>query len=185
MSDILIPYSIFRKSWFKSFNAGWVQDIPSLHFLRFFFLDNSNWNSLFTSMKWLSIFSKSKTLLFGSYIILIYLNMNFYFFLLVSYNLPFQSSAFLNERIERKIEHLQIVSHTVLMDPRMSEHALCSQGKGIKRDFFMKKWKSYCNIIWMKIWPFHINKFSNYSFYFLGFISSVKRNHLGWMEDFI
>lgn len=74
-------------------------------------------------MKWLSIFLKSKTLLFGSYIIHIYLNMNFYFFLWVSSNLPFQSSAL---QIERKIEHLQIVSYIVLMDPNSHRFSIAS-----------------------------------------------------------
>ncbi|KAJ1682037.1 hypothetical protein LUZ63_022744 [Rhynchospora breviuscula] len=57
VSDILIPYPIHFEILVQILQC-WIQDIPSLHLLRFFLLDYSNWNSLIISKRLVSIFSK-------------------------------------------------------------------------------------------------------------------------------
>jgi hypothetical protein len=93
-----------------------------------------------------------------------------------------------------KIEHFQIVHHIFFKktlwfftDPFM--YYVRYQGKAILAskgtDLVMKKLKYYLVCFWQyyfHFWSesnrFHRNKFSSYSFYFLGYFSSVKINHL-------
>nr|YP_009433785.1 maturase K [Hypolytrum nemorum]ANP25999.1 maturase K [Hypolytrum nemorum] len=197
VSDILIPYPMHFEILVQILQC-WVQDIPSLHLLRFFFFDYSNWNSLINSKKLVSIFSKENKRLFW-FLYNSYVSEYEFVFLFIrkeSSYLRLTSSGTFLERIYfyGKIEHFRIVYHTFFQkslwfftDPFM--HYVRYQGKAILAskgtDLLMKKWKSYLVCFWQyyfHFWSdpnrFHINQFSNYSFYFLGFLSSVKRNHL-------
>ena len=76
LSHIEIPYPIHLEILVQLLQYR-IQDVPSLHLLRFFLNYYSNWNSFITSMK--SIFFKKKIKdYFNSYITLMYQNMNFF-----------------------------------------------------------------------------------------------------------
>ncbi|KAJ1682053.1 hypothetical protein LUZ63_022725 [Rhynchospora breviuscula] len=197
VSDILIPYPIHFEILVQILQC-WIQDIPSLHLLRFFLLDYSNWNSLIISKRLVSIFSKENKrlsrFLYNSYV-------SEYEFLLLfirkqSSCLRLTSFGTFLERIYYygKIEHFRIVHQTFFQrsiwsftDPFM--HYVRYQGKAILAskgtDLFMEKWKSYLVCFWQyyfHFWSqsnrFHRNQFECYSLDFLGYSSNVKRNHL-------
>nr|ANB44168.1 maturase K [Hohenbergia pennae] len=106
------------------------------------------------------------------------------------------SSGTFLERIQfyGKIEHLIVVYRNYFQktlwfftDPFM--HYVRYQGKAILASkgthLLMKKWKCYLVNLWQYYFHFwsqphriHINQLSNYSFYFLGYLSSVLRNPL-------
>lgn len=197
VADIIIPYPIHFEILVKILQC-WIQDILSLHLLQFFLFNSSNWKSFFTSKKQVSLFSKKNKRLFwflyNSYVF----EYEFLFLFLrkKSFCLRLISSRTFLERIYfyRKIEHFRIVYNISLQkilwiftDPFM--HYVRYQGKAIlaskSTNFLMKKWKSYLACFWQYYLHFwlnpnriHINKISYYSFYFLGFFSSVKKDHL-------
>nr|YP_010290841.1 maturase K [Gahnia tristis]ULQ65998.1 maturase K [Gahnia tristis] len=198
VSDILIPYPIHFQILIQILQC-WIQDIPSLHLLRFFLFDYSRWSNENKSIskKLVSIFSKENKrlsrFLYNSYIS--EYEFSFLFIRKQSSCLRLTSSGTFLERIYfyRKIEHFIIVHNTFFQktlwffrDPFM--HYVRYQGKAILASkgtlLFMKKWKSYLVFFWQyyfHFWSnsnrFHINQFSYYSLYFLGYFSSVKRNH--------
>lgn len=199
--DISIPYPVHFEILVQILPC-WIQDIPSLHLLRFFLFlfDYFNRNSLFISKKLVSIFSKENIRL-CRFLYNFYVSEYEFLFLFIrkksSYLRLISFVTFL-ERIYfyGKIEHFKIVHHKFLMknlwfftDPLM--HYVRYQGKaflGSKgTDQFLKKLKSYLVCFWQyyfHFWSksnrFHRNQFSFYSFsfYFLGFFSSAKRTHL-------
>ena len=69
--DILIPYPVHFEILVQILQC-WIQDISSLHLLRFFLFDHSNSNSIITSKKSVSIFSKENIrlsrFLYNSYV---------------------------------------------------------------------------------------------------------------------
>nr|ANB44179.1 maturase K [Wittmackia abbreviata] len=156
VSDILIPYPIHLEILVQILQCR-IQDVPSLHLLRFFLHEYHNWNSLITPKKSIYVFSE---------------RIQFY----------------------GKIEHLIVVYRNYFQktlwfftDPFM--HYVRYQGKAILASkgthLLMKKWKCYLVNLWQYYFHFwsqphriHINQLSNYSFYFLGYLSSVLRNPL-------
>nr|YP_010291603.1 maturase K [Scleria parvula]ULQ67610.1 maturase K [Scleria parvula] len=197
VSDIIIPYPIHFEILVQILQC-WIQDIPALHLLQFFLFNSSNCKSFFTSKKQVSIYSKENKrffwFLYNSYVF----ECEFVFLFLrkKSFCLRLISSRMFSERIYfyRKIQHIIIVYNIslqktlwVFTDPFMNY--VRYQSKAILASkstfFFIKKWKSYLACFWqyyLHFWSnpnrIHINEISYYSFYFLGFFSSVKKDSL-------
>nr|YP_009141844.1 maturase K [Xerophyllum tenax]AIW56398.1 maturase K [Xerophyllum tenax] len=193
--DILIPHPIHLEILVQILQC-WIQDVPSLHLLRFFLHEFHNWHSFITPNKSIYVFSKENKRLFrflyNSYI-------SEYEFLFVflrkqSYYLRSTSSGAFLERTHFyvKIEHLIDVCHnyfqkTIWFFKDSFMHYVRYQGKAILASrgthLLIKKWKCYLLNFWQYYFHFwskpyriHINQLSNYSFYFLGYISSVLIN---------
>nr|WQM43722.1 maturase K [Agave hybrid cultivar] len=182
----------------------WIQDVPFLHSLRFFLHEYHNWNSLLiTHKKSICVFSKENKRLFwflyNSYIF--ECEFLFVFFRKQSSYLRLTSSGTFLERTHfyGKIEHFQIKHlHFIVVCPNYFYKTLWSfkepfmhyvryQGKAILASkgthLVMKKWKSHFVNLWQYYFHFwsqpyriHINQLSNYSFYFLGYFSSLLIN---------
>nr|YP_010042142.1 maturase K [Caryota obtusa]QPB69288.1 maturase K [Caryota obtusa]WGM73605.1 maturase K [Caryota obtusa] len=197
VSDILIPYPIHLKILVQILQF-WIQDVPSLHLLRFFLHEYHNWNSLITPNNSIFLFSKENKRLFRFpyhfYVsecefVLVFLRKQSSYLRLTS------SGAFLERtHFYGKIEHLIVVvvrcnyfqkTLCFFKDPFM--HYLRYQGKAILvskgTHLLMKKWK--CHLVnfwqyyfnfWSQPYRIHINQLSNCSFYFLGYLSSVLIN---------
>nr|YP_010908381.1 maturase K [Tillandsia filifolia]YP_010908557.1 maturase K [Tillandsia fuchsii]YP_010915682.1 maturase K [Tillandsia stoltenii]AOX14944.1 maturase K [Tillandsia filifolia]WIL84482.1 maturase K [Tillandsia filifolia]WIL84746.1 maturase K [Tillandsia fuchsii]WIL91959.1 maturase K [Tillandsia stoltenii]CAX11639.1 maturase K [Tillandsia filifolia] len=197
VSDILIPYPIHLEILVQILQCR-IEDVPSLHLLRFFLHEYHNWNSLITPKKSIYVFSKENKRLFqflyNSYVS--ECEFLFVFLRKQSSYLRLTSSGTFLERIQfyGKIEHLIVVYRNYFqktlwffMDPFI--HYVRYQGKAILASkgthLLMKKWKCYLVNLWQYYFHFwsqphriHINPLSNYSFYFLGYLSSVLRNPL-------
>nr|AXK15719.1 maturase K [Rokautskyia scaposa]AXK15720.1 maturase K [Rokautskyia roberto-kautskyi] len=197
VSDILIPYPIHLDILVQILQCR-IQDVPSLHLLRFFLHEYHNWNSLITTKKSIYVFSKENKRLFlflyNSYVS--ECEFVFVFLRKQSSYLRLTSSGTFLERIQfyGKIEHLIVVYRNFFQktlwfftDPFM--HYVRYQGKAILASkgthLLMKKWKCYLVNLWQYYFNFwsqphriHINQLSNYSFHFLGYLSSVLRNPL-------
>nr|AXK15700.1 maturase K [Cryptanthus colnagoi] len=197
VSDILIPYPIHLEILVQILQCR-IQDVPSLHLLRFFLHEYHNWNSLITPKKSIYVFSKENKRLFrflyNSYVS--ECEFVFVFLRKQSSYLRLTSSGTFLERIQfyGKIEHLIVVYRNYFQktlwfftDPFM--HYVRYQGKAILASkgthLLMKKWKCYLVNLWQYYFHFwsqphriHINQLLNYSFYFLGYLSSVLRNPL-------
>nr|ACH69915.1 maturase K [Fosterella latifolia] len=197
VSDILIPYPIHFEILVQILQCR-IQDVPSLHLLRFFLHEYHNWNSLITPKKSIYVFSKENKRLFwflyNSYVS--ECEFVFVFLRKQSSYLRLTSSGTFLERIQfyGKIEHLIVVYHNYFQktlwfftDPFM--HYVRYQGKAILASkgthLLMKRWKCYLVNLWQYYFHFwsqphriHINQLSNYSFYFMGYLSSVLRNPL-------
>nr|AAU87145.1 maturase K [Tillandsia brevilingua] len=197
VSDILIPYPIHLEILVKILQCR-IEDVPSLHLLRFFLHEYHNWNSLITPKKSIYVFSKENKRLFqflyNSYVS--ECEFLFVFLRKQSSYLRLTSSGTFLERIQfyGKMEHLIVVYRNYFQktlwfftDPFM--HYVRYQGKAILASkgthLLMKKWKCYLVNLWQYYFHFwsqphriHINQLSNYSFYFLGYLSSVLRNPL-------
>nr|AMK49107.1 maturase K [Karawata gustavoi]ANB44129.1 maturase K [Karawata gustavoi] len=197
VSDILIPYPIHLEILVQILQCR-IQDVPSLHLLRFFLHEYHNWNSLITPKKSIYVFSKENKRLFwflyNSYVS--ECEFVFVFLRKQSSYLRLTSSGTFLERIQfyGKIEHLIVVYRNYFQktlwfftDPFM--HYVRYQGKAILASkgthLLMKKWKCYLVNLWQYYFHFwsqphriHINQLSNYSFDFLGYLSSVLRNPL-------
>nr|CAX11634.1 maturase K [Tillandsia sp. Granados 290] len=197
VSDILIPYPIHLEILVQILQCR-IEDVPSLHLLRFFLHEYHNWNSLITPKKSIYVFSKENKRLFqflyNSYVS--ECEFLFVFLRKQSSYLRLTSSGTFLERIQfyGKIEHLIVVYHNYFqktlwffMDPFI--HYVRYQGKAILASkgthLLMKKWKCYLVNLWQYYFHFwsqphriHINQLSNYSFYLLGYLSSVLRNPL-------
>nr|YP_010972941.1 matK [Ilex tolucana]WNR54658.1 matK [Ilex tolucana] len=195
--DILIPHPVHLEILVQTLRY-WVKDTSSLHLLRFFLYEDRNWNSLITSQKPGSSFSKR--------------NQRFFFFLYNSHVCEYESifvflrnqsshlrstsSGVLLERIYfyGKIEYLVgvfakafQVNLWLFKDPfihyvRYQEKSiLASKGTSL----LMNKWKHYLVNFWQcyfYLWSqpgrIHINQFSNYYLDFMGYFSSVRLNPL-------
>nr|ADR78223.1 maturase K [Lachenalia carnosa] len=196
VSDILIPHPIHMEILVQILQC-WIQDVPFLHSLRFFLHEYHNSNSLLvTQKKSIYVFSKENKRLFwflyNSYVFE-------YEFLLVfirkqsSYLRLTSSGTFLERTLfYGKIEHFIVVCcnyyHITLWffkEPFM--HYVRYQGKAILASkgthFLTKKWKyhfinfwQYYFHFWSQPYRIHINQLSNYSFYFMGYLSSLLRN---------
>nr|ACH69934.1 maturase K [Pitcairnia rubronigriflora] len=197
VSDILIPYPIHLEILVQILQCR-IQDVPSLHLLRFFLHEYHNWNSLITTKKSIYVFSKENKRLFGFLYNSYVSECEFVFVFLrkQSSYLRLTSSGTFLERIQfyGKIEHLIVVYRNYFQktlwfftDPFM--HYVRYQGKAILASkgthLLMKKWKCYLVNLWQYYFHFwsqphriHINQLANYSFYFLGYLSSVLRNPL-------
>nr|YP_006280742.1 maturase K [Oryza rufipogon]AEI53074.1 maturase K [Oryza rufipogon] len=197
LAHIEIPYPIHLDILLQLLQYR-IQDVPSLHLLRFFLNYYSNWNSFITSMKSIFILKKENKRLFrflyNSYV------SEYEFFLLFlrkqSSCLRLTSSGTFLERIifSRKMEHFGLMypaffRKTIwfVMDPLM--HYVRYQGKAIlasKGTFLLKKkWKCYLVRLWQYSFSFwtqpqriHLNQLENSCFDFLGYFSSVPINSL-------
>nr|UVH68534.1 maturase K [Corydalis casimiriana subsp. brachycarpa] len=196
VSDILIPYPIHLEILVQNLRS-WIQDAPSLHLFRLFLYESRNWASLISQKKKsISFFPKENQRFF-----LFLYNSHVYeweslFIFLRKQSLYLRSTSFGN-LLERtyfygKIEHPLGVFHKefqnilwLFKDPFM--HYVRYQGKAIlaSRGSFllMNKWKYYIVILWQcyfYLWSqadrIHLNQFSNHSFEFLSYLSSVRRN---------
>nr|CCC54889.1 maturase K [Streptostachys asperifolia] len=197
LSHIEIPYPIHLEILVQLLEYR-IQDVPSLHLLRFFLNYYSNWNSLITSMKSIFLLKKENKRLFrflyNSYV------SEFEFFLLFlrkqSSCLRLTSSGTFLERIHfsGKMEHFGVMypgffrkSLWFFMDPLM--HYVRYQGKAILASkgtpLLKKKWKSYfVNFsqyffsFWTRPQRIRLNLLTNSCFDFLGYLSSVTINTL-------
>nr|YP_009655149.1 maturase K [Geosiris australiensis]QCL17204.1 maturase K [Geosiris australiensis] len=201
ISDILIPHPIHMEILIQILQC-WIQDVPLLHFLRFFLHEYHNWNSfLIPPKKSIYLLSKENKRLFrflyNSYVsecefLLVFLRKQ-------SYYLRFTSFGTFLERVYfyGKMEHLQM-GHLILVccdyfngtlwsckQPFM--HYVRCQGKAILASkgthLLMNKWKyhfvnlwKYYFRFWYQYYRIRINRLSNYSFYFLGYLSSLRKN---------
>lgn len=197
ISDILIPHPIHLEILVQILQCR-IQDVPSLHLLRFFLYEYHNWNSLITSKKSIYVFSKENKRLFRLLYNFYVFECEFVFVFLRKQSSYLRLTSFgtFLERIHfyGKIEHLLVVYRNFFnktlwffTDPFM--HYVRYQGKAILASkgthLFMKKWKCYLVNFWQYYFHFwsqphriHINQLSNYSFHFLGYLSSLLRNPL-------
>nr|AVV30313.1 maturase K [Themeda triandra] len=139
LSHIEIPYPIHLEIQVQLLEYR-IQDVPSLHLLRFFLHYYSNWNSLITSMKPIFLFSKENKRLFR-FLYNSYVSEYEFFFLFFrkqSSCLRLTSSGTFLERIifSGKMEHFGVMypgffRKTIwfFMDPLM--HYVRYQGKAI------------------------------------------------------
>nr|YP_010291008.1 maturase K [Juncus bufonius]ULQ66598.1 maturase K [Juncus bufonius] len=197
MSDILIPYPIHFEILIQILQH-WIQDVPFLHLLRFFLFEYLNCDSLITSKNWLSIFSKENQrlfrLLYNSYIyeyefVFLFLYKKSSYLRFISFGIFLERMSFYG-----KIKHFRIVYLTSLQKilwffADSFIHYVRYQGKAIlsSRGTFllMKKWQFYLVSFWQYYFHFwfqpnriFINQLCNYSFYFFGYLLSLKKNHL-------
>nr|YP_009631297.1 maturase K [Horsfieldia pandurifolia]YP_010275626.1 maturase K [Horsfieldia prainii]QCA41591.1 maturase K [Horsfieldia pandurifolia]UJX85745.1 maturase K [Horsfieldia prainii] len=198
VSNILIPYPIHLEILVKTLHC-WIQDAASLHLLRFFLHHYRNLNSLITPKKSISLFLKENQRLF----VFLY-NSHVYecesiFVFLRKKSSHLRSTsyvAFLEQtNFYGKIEDLVVALRNdfqktlwLFKDPFI--HYVRYQGKSILASrgtlFLMKKWKYHLVNFWQShfsLWcqpdRIHINQLYNYSFDFLGYLSSVRLNSSG------
>nr|AGL72753.1 maturase-like protein [Caesia contorta] len=203
VSNILIPHPIHLEILVQVLQS-WIQDVLFFHLLQFFLHEYHNWNSLpITQRKSISIYVFSKEnkrlfrLLYNSYVfecefLFVFIRKQSYYLRLTSYGTFLQRTHFYG-----KIEHLKIEDFLVVCrnyfhrtlwffkNPFM--HYVRYQGKAILAlkgtQLLMKKWKylfvnfwQYYFHFWSQSYRIHINHLSNYSFHFLGYLSSLLRN---------
>nr|ARO79977.1 maturase K [Gaultheria jingdongensis] len=189
--DILIPHPVHLEILVQTLRY-WVKDPSSLHLLRFFLHEYSNWNSLITPKKYSSSFSKR--------------NQKFFLFLYNSHVCEYESifvflrnqsshlcsisfETFLERILFYKKIELEIFVKDfkailwVFKDPLL--HYVRYRGKSILASkgssLLMNKWKYYlvnfweCYFyIWVQPRRIHINQLSNNSLDFLGYLSSIR-----------
>nr|YP_009557371.1 maturase K [Kewa sp. GY-2019]AZK16924.1 maturase K [Kewa angrae-pequenae]AZK16925.1 maturase K [Kewa angrae-pequenae]QBC72120.1 maturase K [Kewa sp. GY-2019] len=196
--DILIPYPIHLEILVQTLRY-WVKDAASLHLLRFCLYEfclyeSRNWNSLIPSKK--SPFSKRNQRLF----LFLY---NFHvceyesiFVFLRNRSSHLRSTSF-GSFLDRSYFHgkRKFLGNGLTKDFRLLlwffkdpfTHYVRYQGKSIlssKGPFLlMHKWKYYLIHLWQgnfSLWSqprrIHINRLSNHSLGFMGFLSSVRLN---------
>nr|YP_010921946.1 maturase K [Neocinnamomum fargesii]ATL22498.1 maturase K [Neocinnamomum lecomtei]WJZ09881.1 maturase K [Neocinnamomum sp. ZC-2023a]ACY70562.1 maturase K [Neocinnamomum fargesii]WJZ08909.1 maturase K [Neocinnamomum fargesii]WJZ08990.1 maturase K [Neocinnamomum fargesii] len=197
VSDILIPHPIHLEILVQILHS-WIQDTPSLHLLRFSLYEYWNSNSLITPPKPISFFSKENQrfflFLYNSHV---YECESIFIFLCKqSFHLrPTSFGSFLERtHFYAKIEHLVVVfcndfrkNRWLFKDPFM--HYARYRGKWILASrgthLLMKKWKYHLINLWQchfDLWSqsdgIHIKQLYNHSFYFMGYLSSVRLNSL-------
>nr|QUB02238.1 maturase K [Murdannia edulis] len=199
LSDILIPYPIHIEILVQILQFR-IQEVSSLHLLRFFLHEYLNyWKSLITSRKSIYIFSKENKRLFlflyNSYVfeyefVLVFLRKQSSFLRLTFYR-TFIERIHFYEKIKYSIvcEKSFEKTQTLWIFKDSFVHYVRYQGKAILGSrgthFLMKKWKSHFVNFWQYYFHFwsqprriHINQLSNFSFYFLGYLSSILKNPL-------
>nr|AUD07938.1 maturase K [Pinalia apertiflora] len=197
VSDLLIPHPIHMEILGQILQC-WIKDVPSLHFLRLFFHEYHNLNSLIISKKSIYVFSKRKKRFFW-FLHNSYVYECEYLFLFLrkqsSYLRSISSGVFLERtHFYGKIEYLIAVycnsfQRTLWFLKDTFIHYVRYQGKAIlasKGTFIlMKKWKFHLVNFWQSYFHFwfqpyriHIKQLPNYSFSFLGYFSSVLKNTL-------
>nr|BAB40199.1 maturase K [Lilium pardalinum] len=195
VSDILIPHPIHFEILVQILQC-WIQDVPSLHLLRFFLHKYQNLNKTIQSNKTIYVFSKENKRLFwflyNSYVsecefLLVFFHKQ------SCYLRSTSSGAFLERsHFYVKMEHIIIVccnnfKKTLwpVKDPLI--HYVRYQGKAILASrgthLLMKKWRYYFVNFWQYYFHFwsqpyrmRINSLLNYSFYFMGYLLRVLIN---------
>nr|CAC05370.2 maturase [Hernandia nymphaeifolia] len=195
VSNILIPYPIHLEILVQTLHS-WIQDAPSLHLVRFFLYEYWNSNGPITPKKSISFFGKKNQRLF------LFLSNSFVYecesiFIFLRKQSFHLRSTFYGSFLERthfygKIEHLVVgpcndfqKTLWLFKDPFL--HYARYQGKSILASrgthFLMKKWKYYLVNFWQchfSLWSqpdgIHIKQLYNNSFYFLGYLSSLRLN---------
>nr|WCD68507.1 maturase K [Bosea yervamora]WCD68508.1 maturase K [Bosea yervamora]WCD68509.1 maturase K [Bosea yervamora]WCD68510.1 maturase K [Bosea yervamora]WCD68511.1 maturase K [Bosea yervamora] len=193
--DILIPYPAHLEILVQTLRY-WLKDASSLHLLRFFLYEYRNWNSIITPKESISFLKKRNQRLF----LFLY---NFHvceyeslFVFLRNQSSYLRSTSFgaLLERIHfyGKLKYLvkvKVKDFGVILwlfkEP--FPHYVRYQGKSILASkgtsLLMHKWKYYFMHFWQchfSVWSqprrIYINRLSNYSLDFMGFLSSVRLN---------
>nr|YP_010528549.1 maturase K [Acriopsis javanica]UXW65440.1 maturase K [Acriopsis javanica]UXW65593.1 maturase K [Acriopsis javanica] len=195
--DLLIPHPIHLEILVQILQC-WIKDVSSLHFLRLFFHEYPNLNSLITSKKSIYVFSKKKKRFFW-FLQNSYVYEFEYLFLFLrkqsSYLRSISSGVFLERTLfYGKIEYLMVMCCNsfqrilwFLKDTFI--HYVRYKGKAILASkgtlILMKKWKfllvnfwqSYFHF-WFQPYRIHIKQLPNYSLSFLGYFSSVLKKTL-------
>nr|AUD07883.1 maturase K [Thelasis pygmaea] len=195
VSDLLIPHPIHLEILIQIIQC-WIKDVPSLHFLRLFFHKYHKLNSLFISNKSICVFSKIKKRFFW-FLHNSYVYECEYLFLFLrkqsSYLRSISSGAFLERtHFYGKIEYLLVVylnsfQSILWFFKDTFIHYVRYQGKVILASkgtlILMNKWKFHLVNFWQSYFHFwfqpsriHIKQLPNYSFYFLGYFSSLLKN---------
>nr|BAV90086.1 maturase K [Hydrobryum tardhuangense]BAV90090.1 maturase K [Hydrobryum tardhuangense]BAV90091.1 maturase K [Hydrobryum tardhuangense]BAV90100.1 maturase K [Hydrobryum tardhuangense]BAV90101.1 maturase K [Hydrobryum tardhuangense] len=198
VSDGLFPYPIHLEKLIQILRY-WLNDLSSLHFLRFFFHEYCNWNHPFfpKKEKEFDFFGKRNLRLFvflyNSYV---YEYESIFFFIRRQFfHLPSKSFRFFFERLyfNGKVENFTEVfskgypiTLELFKDPNM--HYIRYQGKfffAYRRGMplVMKKWKYYFVTlfqnhfdVWLKPEKIYINPLDNHSFHCVGYLLSLKLN---------
>nr|AGL72746.1 maturase-like protein [Bulbinella cauda-felis] len=201
VSDILIPHPIHMEILVQILQCR-IQDVIFLHLLRFFLHEYHYWNSLLiTQNKSIYVFSKENKrlfrLLYNSYVfecefLLVFFRKQSCYLRLTSYGTFLERTHFYRKIEDLRIEHFFVVCHNYFhitrwffKNPFM--HYIRYQRKAIFASrgthFLMKKWKyhfvnfwQYYFHFWSRPYRIRINHLSNYSFYFLGYLSSLLIN---------
>ena len=191
--DILIPHPVHPEILVQTLRF-WVKDAPSLHLLRFFL--HEYWNTFIILKKTGSSFSKiNKRFFFFLYNSHVYEYESLFFFLRKqSSHLRSTSSGIFLERIYfyGKIERLVEVfdkdfQSNLWLFKDSFMHYVRYQGKSLlaskETSFLIKKRKFYIVHFWQcyfYLWSrpgrIHINKLSDHSLDFIGYLSSVRLN---------
>nr|YP_009228745.1 maturase K [Metanarthecium luteoviride]ALS19941.1 maturase K [Metanarthecium luteoviride]BAN14407.1 maturase K [Metanarthecium luteoviride]BAN14408.1 maturase K [Metanarthecium luteoviride var. nutans] len=195
VSDILIPHPIHLEILVQILQC-WIQDVPSLHLLRFFLHEYNNWNSFISPNKSIYFISKENQRLFR-FLYNSYVSECEFLFVFLRKQSSYLRSIFFEAFLERthfygKIEHTVVVCCNYFQktlwffkDPFM--HYVRYQGKAILAskgtNFLIKKWRCYLVHFWQYYFQFwsqpyriHINQLSNHSLHFLGYLSNVLIN---------
>nr|BAJ09246.1 maturase K [Hydrodiscus koyamae] len=196
VSDGLFPYPIHLEKLIQIFRY-WLKDPSSLHFLRFFFHEYSNWNHPLFSKKSNSFFGKRNLQLFvflyNSYV---YEYESIFFFIRRQFfHLPSKSFRFFFERLyfNGKVENFtEVLSKgypitlELFKDPNI--HYIRYQGKFFfayrgGTPLLMNKWKYYFVTlfqnhfdVWFQPDKIHINPLYKHSFHCVGYLLSLKRS---------
>nr|YP_009143788.1 maturase K [Salicornia bigelovii]AIC37173.1 maturase K [Salicornia bigelovii]UGY86778.1 maturase K [Salicornia europaea] len=194
---ILIPYPVHLEILVQTLRY-WLKDTSSLHLLRFFLYEYRNWNSLITPKEFISFLKKRNQRLF-------FFLYNFHvceyeslFVFLRNQSSYLRSTSFgaLLERIYfyGKVKYLVLVkvftkdSGVILwLFKEPFPHYVRYQKKSILASkgtsLLMHKLKYYLIHFWQchfSVWPqprrIYINRLSNHSLDFMGFLSSVRLN---------
>nr|YP_009262930.1 maturase K [Afrolicania elaeosperma]ANJ17081.1 maturase K [Afrolicania elaeosperma] len=202
VSDVLIPYPIHLEKLVQTFRY-WMKDLSSLHLLRLFLHEYWNWNRFLIPKKSFSIFTKTKSnprfflFLYNSYV---YEYESILFFLRTqSFHLrstlfrAFRERIYFYGKIEYVAEvftnyfYLNYFQGTLCLFKDPFIHYLRYQGKSLlaSKDtpLLMTKWKYYlihlweCHFyVWFQPEKIYITSLYKHSFYFLGYLSSVRLN---------
>nr|ADR78228.1 maturase K [Drimia altissima] len=201
VSDILIPHPIHMEILVQILQC-WIQDVPFLHSLRFFLHEYHNSNSLLiTQKKSIHVFLKENKRLFqflyNSYVfecefLLVFTRKQSSYLRLTSFGTFLERTHFYGKIEHLQMEHFIVVCRnyfhrTLWFFKEPFIHYVRYQGKAILASkgthLLMKKWKchfvnfwQYYFHFWSQPYRIHINQLSNYSFYFMGYLSSLLRN---------
>nr|SPP13356.1 maturase K [Anthochlamys polygaloides] len=193
--DILIPYPAHLEILVQTLRY-WVKDASSLHLLRFFLYEYRNWNNLITPKEFIPFLKKRNQRLF----LFLY---NFHvceyesFFVFLRNQSSYLQSTSFGALIERiffygKLKYLVKVftkdfGIILWFFKEPFPHYVRYQGKSILASkgtsLLMHKWKYYLIYFWQchfAVWSqprrIYINRLSNHSLDFMGFLSSVRLN---------
>nr|WHE25866.1 maturase K [Aristolochia tubiflora] len=191
--DILIPHPIHLEILVQTLHC-WIQDAPFLHLLRFFLHEYRNSNSFISSKKSFFFSKENQRFFLFLYNSHVYECESIFVFLgKQASRLRSTSPGALLERtfFHRKMEHYLVVlcNHFqktlwLLKDPFVhyvryrKKSILASKGTYL----MMKKWKYYlvnfwqCHFhLWSQPGRIHINRLYNNFFYFMGYLSSLRK----------